>query len=656
MVYTFLLTALTWDKGIIILFMLIVGELIKRKFINFLKLQVLVVCLLFSISATAYDFIVDGMYFNVLSQDDLTCEITFGGQKYEGDIIIPEHVMFDGKTFTVIGIHGDELGYLGAFEDCVDLKSVSIPHTITYIGDYAFAGCSGLANIYVPNSVAFIGEQVFGFCPVLSDIVFEDGSNELKISSNAFSVGLGDERTPVKAIYLGRDVSSDNTPFSGLKSLLSVTIGNTVTTITDNAFYNCSNLKSVNIGNSVETIGQSAFYSCSSLTDLSIGSSVVSIKKSAFSNCNSMTDINIPKSVEEIGASAFSNCNSMTDINIPESVEEIGVGAFSNCRSLAEINVDGGNQNYASIDGCLYSKNVTTLFCCPGAKLSISIPNTVMSISDNSFEGCANLTSIDIPSSISCIGNYAFYNCTGLTNIVIPNSVTSIGESAFRNCYGLTSIDIPSFVTQIDACTFENCSSLARVKIPNSITVIGHYAFSNCSSLLSIDIPNSVKLIDYLAFNYCSKLERIVLGESVQTMGSDVFYGCEGLKEIYCLMKRPVPIRGAYGFGFSENVYENAVLYVPVGCESKYATVEPWCLFYNIKEMVITGIDNNVMVVNEQNVKVEDGSIINADGKAINIYTINGQCVYSGSDSKISNLAKDIYIVKSDGKAVKVAL
>ena len=192
-----------------------------------------------------------------------------------------------------------------------------------------------------------------------------------------------------------------------------------VTSIGDYAFNGCSALTSITIPNSVTSIGDVAFNYCSSLTSITIPNSVTSIGESAFRYCSSLTSITIGNSVTSIGDDAFEYCTSLTSISIPNSVTSIGESAFEDCSSLTSIEVDANNQNYASIDGVLYNKDVTTLICCPEGKTSITIPNSVTSIGEKAFSGCSSLTSITIPNSVTSIGDHAFYNCSSLTSITI---------------------------------------------------------------------------------------------------------------------------------------------------------------------------------------------------------------------------------------------
>ena len=132
---------------------------------------------------------------------------------------------------------------------------------------------------------------------------------------------------------------------------------------------------------------------------------------------------------------AFSGCSSLTSIEIPASVTSIRNYAFSHCSGLASINVNENNEQYKSIDGVLFDKNVSKIIKYPEGKKEAEyiIPEGVTSIGECAFEYCSSLTSIEIPASVTSIGECAFKYCNSLTSIEIPEGVTSIGEKAFSN-------------------------------------------------------------------------------------------------------------------------------------------------------------------------------------------------------------------------------
>lgn len=305
----------------------------------------------------------------------------------------------------------------------------------------------------------------------------------------------------------------------------------TVSAIGEGAF-NVLGVVSVTIPNTVTTIGNAAFANCSNLVSLNIPESLSSIGEMAFYNCSGLTSINLPNTLTEIGGGAFSGCTGLSgDLVIPNSVTSIGVDAFYNCGGFETIVVEEGNDVYDSRYNCNAIINSQTNELLWGCKNTI-VPSSVTTIGDGAFSNCADLTSISLPEQLTSIGNYAFYGCSGLASINIPSSVTSIGNGAFCECSGLISVTIPSMVSVINEFTFTGCSGLASVAIPNSVMSIEYYAFGGCSALTSAEIPNSVFSIADYAFCYCSNLVSVAIPNSVNSIGKYAFMDCISLSSI----------------------------------------------------------------------------------------------------------------------------
>ena len=322
----------------------------------------------------------------------------------------------------------------------------------------------------------------------------------------------------------------------------------------------------------VTSIGGYAFKYCS-VTSIEIPNSVKSIGEEAFRNCSALTSIKIPNSVTSIGNSAFRNCSGLTSIVIPSSVISIGESAFYGCSELknVEINcasVENWFSRLPSIQEVVLGDGVTSIgdyaFLGCTALTNIVIPNSVTSIGNSAFRNCSALTSIEIPNSVKSIGEEAFRNCSALTSIVIPNSVTRIRMSAFEGCSGLTSIVIPNSVTRIGNYAFKGCSRLKSVVIPNNVTSIGSGAFKGCSGLKSIEIPNSVTRIGNYAFEDCSGLKSVIIPNSVTSIGSYAFSDCSSLKTVINLSSLTLR-KGSSSNGYVA-YYADKVINAPNGC------------------------------------------------------------------------------------------
>ena len=461
----------------------------------------------------------------------------------------------------------------GAFLGCTGLTSITIPNSVTSIGDYAFYG-SGLTSITIPNSVTSIGNGAFSGTPWYDNLPDDEGVIYIN-----------------KILYEYKD--KRNMPDN-----ISIVVKEGTISISPSAFSGCTGLTSITIPNSVTSIGGGAFSGCTGLTSITIPNSVTSIGGSAFSGCTGLTSITIPNSVTSIGGSAFSGCTGLTSITIPNSVTSIGYRVFSNCTNLASIVVEEGNTIYDSRGNCNAIIETATNTLVQGCKTTL-IPNNVTSIGESAFLECKDIISITVPNSVTSIGYGAFsgtqwyeslpdglvyinkvlYSYKGdmpkNTSVAVKDGTLSISPYAFVDCTGLTSITIPNSVTSIGDGTFWRCSSLTSITIPNSVTSIGDEAFYSCDSLTSVVIGNNDNLsIGFGAFIYCENIQSVTCYANVPPMIiiPDVHEGYDGVI-------------------FNSNMLHKMRLYVPAKAISQYKEAEEWKGFGQILPIGASTVD-----------------------------------------------------------------
>ena len=351
-----------------------------------------------------------------------------------------------------------------AFYGCEDLRSVDC-YNVTSVGASAFEGCSNLKTVILYDSVTEVGENAFKGCgdviiycmfeskpdtwnenwnPDDCKVVWASGAIEIwdisatsedNVTAKLYNNDIQNDGTYWLFIdgignMAGYDIATDNLPpyKNYIDYINLVIINNSVTSIGNNAFYNCTGLTSITIPDSVTSIGGSAFYNCTSLTSITIGNGVTSIVGYMFNGCSSLTSITIG--------------NNCVPLN----------GTFINMQSLTSINVYDDNPTYKSNNGVLYSKNGDTIVAYPRNKSDFNndILDGVNNIDANAFRNCIHLTSITIPDSVTSIGSYAFYGCSSLTSITYIGTVAQWNAITFYSSWNSNTPDYTIHCTDGD--------------------------------------------------------------------------------------------------------------------------------------------------------------------------------------------------------------
>lgn len=390
-----------------------------------------------------------------------------------------------------------------AFSYCSSLKAITIPNSVTYIRDSAFYNCSSLTSITIPDGVTVIERETFYNC------------NSLKIVSIPNSINRIDNQA-----FYGCD-SIDTVYFGGYKAkwnrLTRYGQNNSLT----KANVICKELKDECSGTCNENISWKYNPNTKTMTFSGKGDLIFNDYYPDQQSPYTWRDVVEDDEIENVVVSDcityvdfdsfvyFKNIKSVElgkdvkKINRPYQVYDYGFECF---KFLKNINVNSENLYMISIDGVVYNKNKTMLFCYPRGKeeSEYKIPDGVKSIEYFSFYRSENLKKIIIPSSVKTIGNEAFSN-SGIVDLVIPDSVNLIENGAF-----------------------DNCKNLKTVKVGNGVNRIE--TFSNCKNLESIEFGNS---IEYIGGAYGENLKTVVLPKSLKQIGSNTFENCYNLKDVY---------------------------------------------------------------------------------------------------------------------------
>ena len=465
--------------------------------------------------------------------------------------------------------------------------NAEIADGVTNVKGQAFYQCNNLTRITIPASVDNIvgidmGMSVysnigsaFGNCSSLTEIVV-DNNNTIYCSQDGILYGKTTAVPPSSSSEIHLDSFLCCPP--GKQG--QITIPDGISRIGTLAFYNCNSLTSIEIpasilsidSYSIYTSSYTEFYNCSNLTDIVVDENNMTytsndgllytkdMSKLVCCPAGKRNNIKIPEAVTTIRVGAFDGCNKLTNITIGKNITSVNESyvatfcmAFYKCQNLESITVDNANQIYSSMDGILYSKDMTVLVCCPpGKKNRITVPDGVTIISAYAFYNCSYLESITIPQSVKSIETSdededIFLNCSSLMEIIVDGNNTEYcsidgllySKGSYKTLYvcpkGIEgNVTVAEGTYEIDSCAFENCNKLNSIELPsNSLEAIGSRAFSGCSHLSSINMPADIKIIGRNAFYGCKSLKSIELPEGVRMIRSGAFQDCTQLGSIY---------------------------------------------------------------------------------------------------------------------------
>lgn len=481
--------------------------------------------------ALAYDFVSDNILYRY-NDDGESVSVTYmrskGSQRrydikdsYRGDVVVPAEVTYDGVTYPVTAV--DEY----AFQQCNGLTSVQLPASISKIGVCAFYYSTSLKSVNIPDAVTDIGEWAF------------QGS------------GIENATIPQGVLEIKGAV------FSQCKALKTVVLPEGLTQIDVSAFQNCNSLETVTLPNSLTHIGSLAFSGCAALKTITIPENVNRIDDKAFASTG-LTTVNIQCNLAEMENGEFLN---------------IGTGIFqgrSNYNEELDVHL---SDYYSGLSLCLnqcfnnyYNSSADwgpyRLFVNNEEVTHFPIPENVIAVPANSFNGLLSMKTVELPSKLQVIEENAFAYCNNLEKISMGgcNEMTTIQRNVFVGCTSLSEVTFGKGIKSIGGYAFDGCTNISKVDIgdianwcsidfdPDN-TVLNKYTwawnenhanplsyakkiFLNGTEVNQLNIPTGVKRIEGWAFLGSARFDKLTIPASVEYIGVHAFSGCVDLADI----------------------------------------------------------------------------------------------------------------------------
>lgn len=333
-------------------------------------------------------------------------------------------------------------------------KTLTLPESLTSIGNWTFRGMAALESIVVPNAVTEMGTYAFANDTSLK-------SAKLSTSCPWLKEGLFSECNALQSITIPSAVTKmDGYMFTNCKTLTSATFedGNDLIEMGYGAswknyglFSDCP-LKTLNLGRwlsyNTEVASRSPFYSIDALKNLNIGKNVKVIDKYMFSYCEGLEEVNLPDNITSVNLWGFRGCSSLKSVRLSEKLSQVGDYGFAGCTSL---------------------DNVT-------------FPASMTSVASNSFSDCTALRKLDLGQNLLIIGPSAFENDKALEGIEIPSTLYGLGVASFKNCTSLPYVEVKS-ISSVGKEAFMGCTGLKWISLSDKTTSLGENSFAGCSNI-----------------------------------------------------------------------------------------------------------------------------------------------------------------------------
>ena len=444
--------------------------------------------------------------------------------------------------------------------------TLTIPDSVTKIGEGAFANLEGLKTIVIPGTVKEIGTNAFAYNSTLETVIMQEGVEKI-----------------------------DGWAFAGCSNLKNVSMPNSLKEVGEMCYFGCTSLENIEFPDGITIFPQYILADCINLKSVKMPSKLETIYESAFSN-TSISTINIPSTVTGIGANIFNRCSKLENIElnnnknykyengflvsntengilfisdkylkntntleIPEGIKafNISLGIYSNLtkivipstltslgerifpKSINEVEVTSGNTTFIAENGILYDKVTKRLNMCYSKEENIKIQEGIEFIGNTAFRQAENAVTITLPGSATMIIGQTFDGCEKLQQVNIGKNVTNISPIMMlwsNKANVVIDKDNPVYMTENGILYSKDKKTLyamlyrasGKFEVDSGVETIGMTAF-NGQQITKLILPEGLKTISQQAFTQCAFLESVEIPSTVTTIEAGAFERCQNL-------------------------------------------------------------------------------------------------------------------------------
>ena len=490
-----------------------------------------------------------------------------------------------------------------------------LAQTFTYQDENGTWGCHVVYN----NEVSIISASGYGTEVVIPDVV-KNGENEYSVRQLGEELFIRNKEITKVTLPKGLEILGSGV-FEYCENLSVVENSECVTTVCNQAFYNCSSLAHVDLP-SCTTIGDASFQYCTNLSSIDGLSNCRSVEKSAFAYCSSLKSIALP-SCGFIREHAFFCCPNIrvslgafcphlennafdatatlivplsaaaaykyspdwygssmytywkeyfNQITFENDIEEISTKALSDKSGIESVigATEVSKVKALKVTGTINSYDIFII-------RTKMYDLHYLDLSDAEIVACDFPYYESYHTSDNEVGENMFCNLKNLISLKLPKNVKIIGCYAVRECPNLCEVKFPEKLEEIGSLSFSQCQNLVVSPLPPYLRKIGSEAFRYCRSLRNVSFPLNLQIVGDYAFDYCQSLTKVRFPSSIQSVGQKAFRGCP-IKKVYTYTIEPIKISQD---AFDTDTYSTAELWMPTQSYSNYYYNTQWGQFRN---------------------------------------------------------------------------